>query len=154
MAYIDATYDDGTFSDRIARGKLCGDINQPSPVCDFEGDVSGNDLQRTSKWQWNVGAAYETAFTDTLNAFGRVDVAGQSKQFVSELNLTTIEPRTLVNARFGVRGDSWTLAVWAKNLMNERYVSNAFFIGSPFQVDYVPTLGSKRRVGATLSFDY
>lgn len=149
LAYVDATYDEGTISARIPRAALCDGV-----ICAANGDIGGNDLQRTSKWQWNVGASYNTPITDALNLFGRVDVAGQSKQFASEINTAIIEPRTLVNTRIGVKGDFWSASVWAKNLFNERYVANAFFIANPFQVDYVPTLGNQRRIGATVSFDF
>ncbi len=151
LAYIDATYDDDTISGRVLRANLCGD----GLVCNADGDVGGNDLQRTSKFQWNVGAAYETPISGSLDAFGRIDIAGQSKQYVSELNVATIEPRVLTNGRIGVRGDRWSVSLWAKNLFDKKYVSNAFYIGgSPFFSVYVPTAGNRRRVGLSLSFDY
>lgn len=151
LAYIDATYDDGTISSRILRANLCGD----GTVCNANGDVSGNDLQRTSKVQWNVGASFDAPISDALEFFSRLDVAGQSKQYVSELNVATIEPRVLTSGRIGVRGDQWSLSIWGKNLFDKKYVSNAFYIGgSPFFSVYVPTAGNRRRVGATLTFNY
>lgn len=151
FAYIDATYDDGTISSRILRANLCGD----GTVCNADGDIGGNSLQRTSKFQWNVGASFETPISDTMDFFSRVDVAGQSKQYVSELNVATIEPRVLTNGRLGVRGDRWSFSIWGKNLFDKEYVSNAFYIGgSPFFSVYVPTAGNRRRLGATVTFDY
>lgn len=150
LAYIDAKYDDGTISDRITRSNLCGD----GLVCNADGDIGGNQLQRSSKFQWNVGASFNTDLSSTMEFFSRLDVAGQSKQYVSELNATTIAPRTLVNGRLGVRGDNWSVSVWGKNLFDKKYVSNAFFIATPFFTDYVPTVGNRRRLGATLSFNY
>lgn len=151
LAYIDATYDDGTISSRILRANLCGD----GTVCNANGDVGGNDLQRTSKLQWNIGASYATPVTDALEFFSRVDVAGQSKQFASEINVATIEPRVLTNARLGIRGENWSLSVWGKNLFDKKYISNSFYIGgSPFFSVYVPTAGNRRRLGATVSFSY
>ena len=132
FAYIDATYDDGVISNRITRSNLCGD----GLVCNADGDIGGNDLQRTSKVQWNAGVSYSTPVTTALDLYTRFDVAGQSKQYVSELNATTIAPRTLVNGRIGIRGDNWSASVWAKNLLDEQYVSNAFFIATPFFTDY------------------
>ncbi|MEP3050711.1 MAG: TonB-dependent receptor [Erythrobacter sp.] len=160
LAYIDADYDEGTISTRsLTSGSftvfpfenpvLCDDI-----VCNANGDIGGNDIQRTSKWQWNVGLAGEVPVVEAFDAFGRVDVAGQSRQFVSELNTATIEPRTLVNARLGVRGDQWSASVWATNLFDEVYVANAFFLPNSFVLDYVPTLGNRRRIGVSFSFDY
>ncbi|MEP0190432.1 MAG: TonB-dependent receptor [Erythrobacter sp.] len=160
VAYIDASYDEGTISNRLLSAGSFTTIAFENPVlcdgivCNANGDVGGNDLQRTSDWQWNIGLSGEVPVYDDIDVFGRVDVAGQSEQFVSEINAATIEARTLVNARLGVRGDRWSASVWAKNLFDKQYVSNAFFIANSFQVDYVPTLGNQRRIGATVSFDF
>lgn len=149
FAYIDAEYDDGVISARILRTALCDDI-----VCNANGDIGGNQLPRSSDIQWNVGASGTYPISNAFELFGRVDVAGQSEQFVSELNVGTIEPRTLTNLRVGVRNDNWSVSVWAKNVFDKRYVSNAFFIANPFQVDYVPTVGNPRRIGVTLRLTY
>ncbi|MEP0391840.1 MAG: TonB-dependent receptor [Erythrobacter sp.] len=160
VAYIDASYDEGTISNRLLSAGsftalpfenpvLCDDM-----VCNANGDVGGNDLQRTSDWQWNIGLSGEVPVNDNFDVFGRVDVAGQSEQFVSEINAATIEARALVNARLGIRGDRWSVSVWAKNLFDKEYVSNAFFIANSFQLDYVPTLGNQRRIGAAVSFNF
>ncbi|BDW81482.1 hypothetical protein MACH24_09200 [Erythrobacter sp. Dej080120_24] len=149
LAYVDATYNGGVISGRLARAGVCDDV-----ICAANGDVSGNQLQRQSPWQWNLGASYETPITDTVEMFARVDVFGQSSQFTDESNTATIMDRALVNARLGVNYERWSLAVWAKNLLNETYVANAFFTATPFGSNYVPSIGQKRRVGATLSFDF
>ena len=94
-------------------------------VCNANGDVGGNSIQRTAKWQWNARAAYDASVSDTVNLFGRVDVAGQSRMYKDESNTGFIEPRTLVNARFGIKGDNWSAAAWVKNLFDETYVSNS-----------------------------
>ena len=157
LAYIDATFDEGTISERLLTSgasafgaiPICDDI-----VCNANGDVGGNDVPRTSDIQWNIGVSGEVPLSDSVDVFGRADIAGQSDQFVSEINAASIEARTLVNTTLGVRGDNWSASVWAKNLFDKEYVSNAFFIAQSFQLNYVPTLGSRRRVGLTLSFDY
>ena len=150
LAYIDASYDDDVVTNRITRSNLCGD----GVVCNANGNIGGNTLQRSSKIQWNVGASFDAPISDTIEFFSRFDVAGQSKQFVSEINEATIAPRTLANLRLGVRADNWSLSVYAKNIFDEKYVSNAFFIATPFFTDYVPALGNRRRLGATLTFNY
>ncbi len=149
LAYIDAKYADGTFSNRITRANLCNPT-----ICRANGAIGGNELQRTSKWQWNIGVSGEGALSETLEWFGRVDVAGQSRQFTDEINTAWVEPRTLVNVRLGIGGKRWSASVWAKNLFDKQYVSNAFFIANPFQSDYVPTLGNRRRTGLTLNYTY
>ena len=149
LAAIDATFDSGTISQRSVRAGLCDDI-----VCAIDGSVGGNDLPRSSDFQWNLGAQYDGNFGNGFGYFLRADLVGQSDQFVSELNTATIPERTLLNLRAGINGDAWSVEVWAKNATDERYVSNAFYIPSPFFVDYVPTLGNQRRVGVALNYSF
>ena len=69
---------------------------------------------------------------------------------MEEMNIGQIEPRTLVNARFGLSRDKWSLDVWGRNIFDEEYISNSFFIISG--VSYSPTLGDKATYGATLRY--
>ncbi len=147
LAVIDASYDSGTISQRIVRAGLCDDI-----VCNSNGDIGGNDLPRSSDTQWNVGLQYDATFAGNTDFYIRADLAGQSDQFVAEINTATIESRTLLNMRAGLSREHWELELWVKNLTDEEYVSNAFYIPSPFFVDYVPTYGNRRRVGVALNF--
>lgn len=149
IAYIDASYVDGVISGRLARAGVCD-----GTVCAADGDISGNRLQRQSPWQWAVGAAYDAPISATVDLFARVDVFGQSSQYTDESNTATIMDRTLANARIGIRYDQWTLALWAKNVFDKTYVANAFFTATPFGSNYVPSIGQKRRIGASLSFDF
>ena len=149
LATIDATYDSGTISQRVVRAGLCDDI-----VCAADGNVGGNDLPRSSDFQWNVGAQYDGSFGNGIGYFFRADVVGQSDQFVSEINTATIPERTLLNLRGGVNGEDWSVEFWLKNATDENYVSNAFYIPSPFFVDYVPTFGNQRRFGVALNYSF
>lgn len=149
LAAIDATYDSNTISQRVVRAGLCDDI-----VCAADGNVGGNDLPRSSDFQWNVGAQYNGSFGNGFGYFLRADLVGQSDQFVSELNTATIPERTLLNLRAGLNGEAWSAEFWVKNATDELYVSNAFYIPSPFFVDYVPTFGNQRRFGLALNYSF
>ena len=151
FAYVDATYDEGTISGRIARANACDGV-----VCSADGDVGGNDLPRSSDVQWNVGATYRGSLGlgNDSSFFGRIDVVGQSDQFVSEINTATIPSRTLVNLRGGVDFGNWSAELWVKNATDELYVSNAFFIPFSFAVDYVPTFGNLRQWGVTATYKF
>ncbi len=149
LAYIDATYDEGTISARIARARICD-----GTVCAANGDISGNQLPRSSDWQYSLGALLETDLTDGVEGYFRADLVGQSRQFVSEVNVTEIQPRTLVNLSAGVTRGNFTLSAFVKNLFDRRYVANAFFVTNPFQVEYAPTLGQQRRLGVSIGYDF
>ena len=149
LALNDATYDDGVVSQRIARGIVCDDI-----VCAADGDISGNDLQRSSDTQWNLGLQYDGSFSNDINYFVRADYVGQSEQFISEANIGTIPSRELLNLRAGISRDRWAGEVWVTNATDELYVSNAFYIPSPFFIALVPTFGNQRRIGANISYSF
>ncbi len=149
IALIDATYDDGTISARIARNGSCDGI-----VCNANGDIGGNELPRSSDTQWNLGGEYRTETSGGLEYFFRADLAGQSEQYVAEQNTATIPSRTLLNLRAGIGTDVWSAELWVTNATDEEYVSNAFFIANPFQSDYVPTLGNARRIGITVDYSF
>ena len=149
FAYVDATYDSGTVSQRVIRAGLCDEV-----VCTSDGDIGGNTLPRSSDIQWNVGAQFDGTFGQGYSYLLRVDAVGQSSQFVEEINAAKIPSRTLVNLRVGISGEHWDAELWVKNLADEQYVSNAFYIASPFFVDYVPTFGNRRRFGASLTYAF
>lgn len=149
LALIDATYDEGTVSARIARNGSCDDI-----VCNSNGDVSGNELARSADTQWNLGGIYTKYGSNGNEYFIRADLAGQSEQFVAEQNTALIPSRTLLNLRAGIGNDVWSAELWIKNAMDEEYVSNSFYIANPFQAEYVPTWGNRRRIGVTVDYSF
>ncbi|MFK8015218.1 MAG: TonB-dependent receptor [Gammaproteobacteria bacterium] len=149
FAYVDATYDGGTISQRIDRANICDDI-----VCNANGDIGGNQLPRSSDVQWNIGAEFRSVMGDSVDYFLRGDVVGQSEQFITEVNIGTIPSRTLVNLRGGFSSDNWSAELWVKNATDEEYVSNSFYIPSPFFVAYVPTWGNQRRFGLTVNYSF
>ena len=149
LAYIDATYDEGTISARIARAGICDGV-----VCAADGDVGGNRLPRSSNWQYSLGASFETALDDSIDVYFRADLLGQSDQYVAEINVAEIEARTLVNLSAGLSRGRFGVSAFVKNLFDRRYVANAFFVANPFQVEYAPTLGRQRQLGLLVSFDY
>lgn len=149
LALNDATYDDGVISQRLDRSNICDDV-----VCPADGSIGGNSLPRSSDTQWNIGAQYDGDFDNGMDYFVRADVTGQSEQYMSEANITTIPSRTLVNLRAGMSGDNWSAELWVKNATDEEYVSNAFYIPSPFFIAIVPTWGNQRRMGLTVNYNF
>lgn len=148
-SYQDATYSDGVVTQRIQRRGFCDDI-----VCSTDYSIAGNTLQRSAPYQLNGGFNWQSAFTplEDVDYFVQADIAWQSKMFVSELNLATIEPRTIVNASMGLEAGNWGVRLWARNLLNKEFVSNSLFISAGATgAEYVPTMGQKRIVGLSLT---
>lgn len=152
VSYQDATYGDGVISERLARRGFCDDI-----VCSSDYDIGGNTLQRSAPWQANGGFNWQDDFQvlEGVDYFVQADVAWQAQQYVSELNIATVEPRTLVNASIGLQADNWGVRLWARNLLNEEFVSNSFFIAAGATgAEYVPTMGQKRIVGLSITGNF
>lgn len=149
LAVNDATYDDGTISQRIVRLGLCADGS-----CPIDGNLGGNSLPRTSDTQWSIGAMYEGIIGGNTDYFIRADYSGQDEQYVSELNTAIIPSREILNLRAGISRESWSAELWVKNATDEEYVSNALYIPLGFQVDYVTSFGNLRRIGLDLKYSF
>lgn len=130
----------------VATRRLCDDI-----VCPQNGAIGGNQLARTSKHQLNAGAEWRDT-AGSLDYFLRADVAYQSRQFLTDLNVGWISDRTLMNVRAGISKGNWSLDIWGRNVLNEDYVSSSLFVS--FAPAYSPALGEKATWGTTLSYRY
>jgi iron complex outermembrane recepter protein len=149
--YNDATYADGT---KYAAGRQdTGSVHCDGVTCPADGDISGNQLARTSKVQYSVGLDFDTY----LNGWGigaRIDSNYQSKQFVEPLNLAWVPERQLTNASIRLVSPDfhWELVGWAKNLTDELYPANSFVIGVFNQ--YMVATGARRTWGMNLKYKF
>lgn len=90
------------------------------------GDVSGNQILRTSKVQANAGLQYSGPFGAEHTYFVRGDVTHRGKQFADAANQTIVPSATNLNASFGLRGDKWSAEFWGRNLTHEDAPTGAF----------------------------
>lgn len=90
------------------------------------GDVSGNQILRTSKVQANAGFQFSRDVGVDREFFLRGDVAHRGKQFADASNQTIVPASTNVNASLGVRSESFSLELWGRNLTNEDAPTGAF----------------------------
>lgn len=90
------------------------------------GDVSGNQILRTSKVQANAGVQYSTDMSGGREFFARADVARRGKQFADASNQTIVPASTNVNASLGIRSDAWSVELWGRNLTDEDAPTGAF----------------------------
>lgn len=143
-------YDDNLIAGSFARTVSCDGV-----VCPVDAQVGGNTLARTSKTQANIGAVWEAELPNTdLGYYLQGDVAYQSEQYLTELNVGTIPDRTLVNLSAGITHENWSVRLWGKNVFDEEYVANSFVIASPFFSQYLGTFGPKRTFGVTLDANF
>lgn len=148
VAYTDAEY--GSAVD-VRFITPCG----ATGVCPSNGSLDGRQLPRQSPWSATIGAQFDGAlgFVSEGTWFARVDVAYQDAQFVDQMNLAEVDSRTLTNASLGATVGHFSGSIWARNLLDENYLTQSFFtpgaIGS-----YAPIVGQGRTFGATLTYKY
>jgi iron complex outermembrane receptor protein len=145
MSVSDPKYKDGTTSFRFA-GRCDG------VVCPLNTAIGGRTLPRTPKQQLIGGVEWNSTFGNGVAFFARGDVTYQSKLQVEEMNIGQIEPRTLVNGRIGFSRNNWSADIWGKNILNEEYIANSFFIISG--TGYSTALGERRTYGMTLRYKF
>ncbi len=145
FALTDPKYKHGTLAFRF-KGQCDG------VVCPLDFSVGGKTLPRTAKTQLVGGMQYVGKFGNDLGFFVRGDVVYQSEMQAEEMNMAQISPRTLVNARASLTRGIWELSLWGKNVFDEEYVANSFFIVQG--VGYGAAYGEKASFGATLSVKF
>lgn len=94
-----------------------------------ERDLSGNRLSRAPEWQYNISGEYTVPLNGTLQAALRADYQWQSQQYFSffnhELNAQDAYGVLNVLASVGPGDSAWRLSAFARNLMDEDYITYA-----------------------------
>ncbi|MFK8052799.1 MAG: TonB-dependent receptor [Woeseiaceae bacterium] len=131
----------------VSNASRCDDI-----VCSSTGDVSGNDIERAPKVMLNAGLNYDGSINTSMDYYLRGNVGYQSSQYVSAINVTEIEARTITDVSAGLYWNNFEARLAVDNLFDEEYVSSAFQIG--FLSAYTPNLGNRRRASVRLSYRF
>ena len=129
-----------------------GNIRCDGVICNADGSIDGNSLERQSK----ISGALLLTYAGELNAdwdyYANLDINYQGKQYIEALNQAWTAPRTITNLRFGLSSEHWEAAIWARNLLDEEYAANSFFI--TFANSYVVGLGERRTFGVTAKYKF
>jgi len=108
------------------------------------------------------GAAHAPAYTFRLGVeygrgpgvFGRLEATGSDGFYFSQSHDERAAAHQLVHGQVGYRAAGWSVALWGRNLLDERYAVRGFFFGlePPEYPDrlYV-THGDPRHLGVTVS---
>jgi len=158
FSHTEGEYADGTFDSRFSRGSGSPFFGFPRPcddvVCSADGDISGNKIERTTPTQASGGIQYDGTFGDN-DFFARVDGSWQASFFGDSANLSVIPERFLMNAAAGITfNDTVSVRIWARNLLDKKYVSNAFAVLLPFGNTYGTFYGERRTIGLTAKVDF
>lgn len=154
-AFVDPKLDDGTLDRQVvATCGVDGTLCTIDPATGFA-DVGGSQIIRTSKHQFNATGTITVPINSTWDAYVRADVAYQSKQFARSINTFAFNERTLINGRIGVENGDLELAVWVKNLTNEKYIRGNVVQPLFFGGTQIEAIQSERRTfGATATYNF
>ena len=118
-----------------------------------DANVAGNETPRTANNSLFASLQYSAplkAFGDDTEWFARADISYRGEMFIDELNLETIEPRTLINVRGGF--DTGTVRVTA--FVNNVADSDALTTGFRFGAVALAGLPMPRQAGVSVSLDF
>ena len=156
FSYSDGAYDSATdtvfarFAGRYSRPP-CDDV-----VCRSDGVIDGNELPRSPATQAAIGAQWSDELpTGSGSYYIRADLGYQSSFFGDTVNVAKFPSRSVTNFRTGLDIGNWKVAVWARNLFDEKYASNALTIlqasSNNLQGAYY---GERRTYGLEVSYHY
>ncbi len=133
LTYLDTEYID--FTDSVGR------------------DSSGNFLQRTPEYQFNIAADYETDLGEWKDGFkAHVSYSHQGKLFWAPENVNFEDAYGTLNGRLSVTPNegALTVSLWGRNLTDELYRTNVIaFFG-----DEMSRLSAPRTYGASVAVKF
>ena len=120
-----------------------GDVEAPSLV-----NLVGRSQAHAPDYTLAFGGSYE----HPRGLFARVDASMRDDFYFDVSHDERSRSYELVNARIGYRSDTWSAALWARNLFDENYAVRGFYFGNE-PPDFPNTLytrsGDPRQVGIT-----
>ena len=92
-------------------------------------------------------------FRHPFGVFARLDATARDAFYYDVSHDQRSESYELVNTRVGFEGESWTVSLWARNLLDEPYAVRGFYFGNE-PPDFPDTLytrsGDPRQIGITV----
>lgn len=90
------------------------------------GDVSGNQLQNTSKHSFNAGLEYSVAAFADYYATARADYVYRSKQFATPVNMAWVPSYDTINLNLALENEWTRIGAFCNNVLNNRDASVGF----------------------------
>jgi len=128
FAYTKPEFKNGTFDGSVVAS--CGTDGSLCTIgTDSEGrtaaDVGGQTLGRVAEKQANIGLTLHGDLgSGGLDWYVQTNVNYQSEVHARSINSMTYGERTLVDMRAAILNDRYEIALWAKNMFDEEYVSS------------------------------
>jgi outer membrane receptor protein involved in Fe transport len=150
LSLTDPEYDDAIYESSVAGPNSswgCNDVE-----CRSDGDVDGNQVERTAKRKASIGLNYGGELGGNWRWDARWDFNYRSKMYATPLNLADNGSRWLSNAFVSFSSEHWDLTLWGKNVFDEEYVANSFVL--PSFSRYIVSQGAARTYGLTVKYNW
>ncbi|MCG8371394.1 MAG: TonB-dependent receptor, partial [Proteobacteria bacterium] len=112
-----------------ALGIQDSDIEEIDPALPVPASL-GNRTPKTTKSSFNFGTQAGFSLGDGLDGMLRIDYERRGDKYWHPDNVDVMDPVSLLNARFGVGSENWSLTLWGRNLTDEFYFED--FNAQPF----------------------
>lgn len=135
------------------------DFTAPNPVTLAAVNYAGNRTPNAPRTMLNAGASYRLPLSNGAALVARGDYIRAGRIHFEIDNVLTSPARDQVDARLAYETEHWTLALWGKNLTDNRWAISAFgqgqvgllaFLGPDGPFDSF-TINRGRQYGVTLS---
>lgn len=118
-------------------------------------DLSGRDQAQAPAYQFALGGHLDIG----RGFYLRLDIEGKDDYYFSDRHAVKAPAFELLHARLGYSGTRWSLALWGRNLTDERYAVRGFgSFGNDPRKDYMVEpyyqWGDPRQIGVSASYDF
>lgn len=93
-------------------------------------DYSGNDIPLAPTHSGSVNIDWSRSFDNGVNIFANGGYAYRSSYVFDPVNAYRQDPTHLLDASIGVERGNWNLSLFAKNLLDEKYLTNYFLFNN------------------------
>jgi iron complex outermembrane receptor protein len=115
--------------------------------------LAGREQAHAPEYTYSLGAAYSTP----SGWWARLDFSGMDEFFYDYGHDQMSQPYGLANLSVGRDWDSWSVKLWARNVLDEEYGVRGFYFGNE-PPDFPPTLytrlGDPRHYGITVTYGW
>ena len=115
--------------------------------------AGGRELANVPSTTYSIGTRYEAK----NGLWASAELSGRAAYFESNTHDEKRSAFNVVNASLGYRHDAWSVTLWARNLLDERYEHRIFYFanaGPNWEVTRYESPAAPRQLGATVRYSF
>ena len=117
-------------------------------------DLSGRELAHSPNFTFSLGATYRS----DSGWFANVNASGKSDFYYSDSNESKSDAYQVFNAKVGYEADIWSVYLWGRNLLDEKYGVRGFYFGNEPDLDWADKqyirYGDPQQIGMTFNVKF